>query len=341
MSKPSYDWLNKLPKVELHLHLEGTLEAELMFELAKKNKISLPYKSIDELKKVYQFHNLQDFLDIYYQGAEVLQTEQDFYDLTWAYLQKCHEQNVIHVEPFFDPQTHTCRGISFETIVSGISRALNDGEKEFGISHRLIMCFLRHLSEEEALVTLAQAKPFSDLIYAVGLDSSEQGNPPEKFSRVFAKALELGYKTVAHAGEEGPTEYIWSAINELKVSRIDHGVRSVEDQKLITYLVNNKMPLTVCPLSNTKLCVFKDMSQHNILQMLSLGLNVGVNSDDPAYFGGYMTENFNALVDALSMTKEQAIQLVNNSIAASFSTESRKSDMYKLLNDYSKNSVVA
>ena len=334
MSKPSYDWLNKLPKVELHLHLEGSLEPELMFFLAQRNGIELPYKSVEEISSAYQFNNLQDFLDIYYQGAEVLQKEQDFYDLTWAYLQKCHSQNVIHVEPFFDPQTHTCRGISFETVINGISHALEDGEKKLGISYQLIMCFLRHLSESDAIETLRSAEKFIDKIHGVGLDSSEKGNPPEKFTRVFAKAIKLGFKSVAHAGEEGPAEYIWGAIKELKVSRIDHGIRALDDPELVAYLVNEKMPLTVCPLSNTKLCVFNDMSEHTILQMLKLSLNVCVNSDDPAYFGGYMTENFNALAISLSMTKEQAVQLVENAISASFVPKSRKNEMHTLLDNY-------
>jgi len=334
MLKPSYDWLNKLPKVELHLHLEGSLEPELMFFLAQRNGIELPYKSVEEIRSAYQFNNLQDFLDIYYQGAEVLQKEQDYYDLTWAYLQKCHSQNVIHVEPFFDPQTHTCRGISFETVINGISHALEDGEKKLGISYQLIMSFLRHLSESDAIETLRSAEKFIDKIHGVGLDSSEKDNPPEKFTRVFAKAIKLGFKSVAHAGEEGPAEYIWGAIKELKVSRIDHGIRALDDPELVAYLVNEKMPLTVCPLSNTKLCVFNDMSEHTILQMLKLSLNVCVNSDDPAYFGGYMTENFNALAISLSMTKEQAVQLVENAISASFAPKSRKNEMHTLLDNY-------
>jgi len=334
MSNPSYDWLNKLPKVELHLHLEGTLEPELMFNLAKRNNISLPYENINDVKKAYEFNHLQDFLDIYYQGAEVFQSEQDFYDLTWAYLIKCQQQNVQHVEPFFDPQTHTLRGIAFETVINGISHALEDGEKKLGISYQLIMCFLRHLSESDAIETLRSAEKFIDKIHGVGLDSSEKDNPPEKFTRVFAKAIKLGFKSVAHAGEEGPAEYIWGAIKELKVSRIDHGIRALDDPELVAYLVNEKMPLTVCPLSNTKLCVFNDMSEHTILQMLKLSLNVCVNSDDPAYFGGYMTENFNALAISLSMTKEQAVQLVENAISASFAPKSRKNEMHTLLDNY-------
>ncbi len=327
----SYDWLNALPKVELHLHLEGSLEPELMFELAQRNNIDLPFQTVDQVRKAYEFSKLQDFLDIYYQGANVLVVEQDFYDLVWAYLEKCHQQNVVHVEPFFDPQTHTDRGISFEVIINGITQALKDGELKWGISSELIMCFLRHDSEEAAFAVLAQAEPFLDQIVGVGLDSSERGHPPEKFSRVFAKARELGLLTVAHAGEEGPAEYIWTAINDLKVSRIDHGVRAIDDAKLMNHLVATKIPLTVCPLSNTKLCVFDDMSEHNILQMLEEGVCVTVNSDDPAYFGGYMTENFVALAQDLAMSKEQAKKLVRNSIEASFADAARKQKILALL----------
>ncbi|MDH3326375.1 MAG: adenosine deaminase [Gammaproteobacteria bacterium] len=331
MNTVSRDWLNKLHKVELHLHLEGSLEPELMFKLAQKNQITLPFESVEQVRQAYQFSNLQDFLDIYYQGANVLLEEDDFYDLTWAYLTKCHEQNVIHVEPFFDPQTHTDRGVPFGTVVKGISRALKDAESQLGISSKLIMCFLRHLSEDEAFKTLAQAEPFLDLIIGVGLDSSELGQPPQKFSRVFAKARELGLLTVAHAGEEGPAEYVWTAINDLKVSRVDHGVRSTDDPKLMKYLIETRMPLTVCPLSNTKLCVFDDMSQHNILAMLEQGVCVTVSSDDPAYFGGYMTENFVALAESLDMSKDQAISIVKNSIEASFASKERKQQMMELL----------
>jgi adenine deaminase len=332
MSTVTNEWLSKLPKIELHLHIEGSLEPELMFELAQRNNITLPFDSVDQVRSAYAFNNLQDFLDIYYQGANVLITEQDFYDLTWAYLKKCQQQNIIHVEPFFDAQTHTERGISFETVITGISRALKDAEKQLGISSQLIMCFLRHLSEDAAFETLTQAEPFIDEIIAVGLDSSEKGHPPEKFSRVFAKARELGLLTVAHAGEEGPAEYIWTAINDLKVSRIDHGVNSIDDADLMTHLVNTQMPLTVCPLSNTKLCVFKDMSQHNILVMLEKGVCVTVNSDDPAYFGGYINENFIALQESLNLTETQAIKLVENSINASFADKNRKTAMFDLLN---------
>jgi len=331
MSDLTYNWLNELVKVELHIHLEGSLEPELMFAMAQKNGITLPYKTVDEVRKAYAFSNLQDFLDIYYQAADVLLTEEDFYDLTWAYLEKCSQQNVKHVEPFFDPQTHTDRGVAFAVVVQGIFRALADGEAKLGITSRLIMCFLRHLSEQAAFETLKQAEPFVEKIVAVGLDSSEQGQPPEKFSRVFAKARELGLLTVAHAGEEGPAQYIWSAINDLKVSRVDHGVRAMEDEKLMRHLVDTNMALTVCPLSNTKLCVFESMSQHSILQMLERGVCVTVNSDDPAYFGGYMTENFMALAQSLDMTKAQAVKLVENSIQASFASKQRKLQLMQML----------
>ncbi|MCQ4310981.1 adenosine deaminase [Pseudomonas stutzeri] len=311
-----YDWLNALPKAELHLHLEGSLEPELLFKLAERNKIALPWADVDALRGAYAFGNLQEFLDLYYAGADVLRTEQDFYDLTWAYLQKCKEQNVVHTEPFFDPQTHTDRGIPFEVAMRGISGALADGRKLLGISSGLILSFLRHLPEEEAFKTLEQAMPFRDAFFAVGLDSSELGHPPSKFERVFAKARAEGFLAVAHAGEEGPPEYIWEALDLLKVSRIDHGVRAAEDPKLIARLIEEQMPLTVCPLSNTKLCVFDDMSQHNILQLLEQGVKVTVNSDDPAYFGGYVTENFMALHDGLGMTEDQARRLAQNSLDA-------------------------
>lgn len=311
-----YDWLNALPKAELHLHLEGSLEPELLFRLAERNKIALPWDNVDALRSAYNFGNLQEFLDLYYAGADVLRTEQDFYDLTWAYLQKCEEQNVVHTEPFYDPQTHTDRGIPFEVAMRGISGALADGRELLGISSGLVLSFLRHLPEEEAFKTLEQAMPFRDAFFAVGLDSSEMGHPPSKFERVFAKARAEGFLAVAHAGEEGPPEYIWEALDLLKVSRIDHGVRASEDPKLIERLIDEQIPLTVCPLSNTKLCVFDDMSQHNILQMLEQGVKVTVNSDDPAYFGGYVTENFMALHESLGMTEAQARRLAQNSLDA-------------------------
>lgn len=311
-----YDWLNALPKAELHLHLEGTLEPELLFRLARRNGVALPWPDMDALRAAYNYGNLQEFLDLYYRGADVLRTEQDFYDLTWAYLEKCKAQNVIHVEPFFDPQTHTDRGVPFEVVLRGIQGALKEGEKKLGIRHGLILSFLRHLSEEEAFKTLDQAMPFRDAFIAVGLDSSEVGHPPSKFQRVFDRARSEGFLTVAHAGEEGPPEYIWEALDLLKIERIDHGVRAIEDERLMQRIIDEQIPLTVCPLSNTKLCVFDHMREHNILDMLERGVKVTVNSDDPAYFGGYVTENFQALHEHLGMTQEQAQRLAQNSLDA-------------------------
>ena len=334
MSEISHKWLNGLPKIELHLHIEGTLEPELLFKLAKRNSIQLPFNSIDEVKKAYQFSNLQDFLDIYYQGAEVLLLKQDFYDLTWAYLLMCKQQNVIHVEPFFDPQTHTARGVPFETVVNGISEALADAKEKLGITSRLIMCFLRHLSEESAIETLKSSEQFTGVIYGVGLDSSEMGNPPEKFINVFSKANGMGYKLVAHAGEEGPASYIWNSLDVLNVQRIDHGIRAIDDPDLMLRLIESQMPLTICPLSNVKLRVFDTMASHTILDMLDLGLCVTVNSDDPSYFGGYMTENFLALYDSLELSRDQAIRLIKNSIDASFAEGSRKKELSNLLQRY-------
>ena len=334
MLEISHKWLNGLPKIELHLHIEGTLEPELLFKLAKRNSIQLPFNSVNEVKKAYQFSNLQDFLDIYYQGAEVLLHKQDFYDLTWAYLLMCKQQNVMHVEPFFDPQTHTVRGVAFKTIVSGISEALADGKGKLGITSRLIMCFLRHLSEESAIETLKSSEQFTDVIYGVGLDSAEMGNPPEKFINVFSKAKGMGYKLVAHAGEEGPASYIWSSLDVLNVQRIDHGIRAIDDPDLMLRLIESQMPLTICPLSNVKLRVFDNMASHTILDMLDLGVCVTVNSDDPSYFGGYMTENFLALYDSLELSRDQAIRLINNSIDASFAEDSRKKELSNLLQRY-------
>ena len=310
-----------IAKAELHLHLEGTLEPQLMFELAQRNNIHLPFANVEEIKAAYKFDDLQQFLDIYYQGADVLQTEQDFYDLTWAYLLRCKNDAVVHVEPCFDPQTHTQRGIAFSTVIKGITRALDDGKKKLGISSFLIMSFLRHLSEEAAFDTLEQALPFKADIIAVGLDSSELGHPPSKFTNVFDKARELGFLSVAHAGEEGPPEYIWQAINLLKVARIDHGVRAVEDDVLMKHIIANSIALTVCPLSNTALKVFSDMSEHNILDMLERGVKVTVNSDDPAYFGGYLAANYFALITSLPVRREHIKQLALNSIEASFLDE--------------------
>ncbi|MCG9788327.1 adenosine deaminase [Vibrio mediterranei] len=317
-------FIQDLPKVELHLHIEGSLEPELLFKLAQRNGISLPYASPEALRTAYDFEDLQSFLDIYYQGANALITEQDFYDLTWAYLERCKADNVIHTEIFFDPQTHTERGIAFETVIKGIHRALQDGETTLGMTSQIIMCFLRHLSEDSAIETLKQALPYKDLIVGVGLDSSEQGHPPEKFARVFKMAKEHGFLTVAHAGEEGPAQNIVDAIELLGVSRVDHGVRCVESDELVARLIETKMPLTVCPLSNIKLCVFNDMSQHNIVSLLRKGVAVTINSDDPAYFGGYMTDNFKAVSEAHEMTHQELAQLTINAINASFIDESTK-----------------
>ncbi|MCO4757748.1 MAG: adenosine deaminase [Oceanospirillaceae bacterium] len=328
------NFLNAMPKAELHLHIEGTLEPDLMFSLAERNGIRLPYASVEKLKAAYDFGNLQDFLDLYYQGADVLQTEQDFYDLTWAYIEHCRVQHVIHIEPFFDPQTHTDRGIPFATVINGITRALDDAKTQFGISSELIMCFLRHLSEAQAFDTLQQAEPHLDKIIGIGLDSSEQGHPPAKFERVFAKAKSMGLLLVAHAGEEGPAQNVIDALDMLHVDRIDHGVRASDDPQLIQRLAKEKIALTVCPLSNTRLKVFSDMSEHNILQMLDAGVKVTVNSDDPAYFGGYLTENFVALYRALDMTKEQALALSRNSFEYSFASPERKEEMLGLLEQY-------
>lgn len=317
-------FLLRLPKAELHLHIEGSLEPELMFELASRNGVALPYANVDEIRAAYEFTNLQSFLDIYYQSAAVLQTEQDFYDLTWAYLLKCQEQGVVHTEIFFDPQTHTERDIPIADVFSGISRALTDGAAQLGVSGGLILCFLRHLSEGAAFECLEQANPYLEQLIGVGLDSSELGHPPSKFERVFAEARALGLKAVAHAGEEGPPEYIHQALELLSVERIDHGVRCVEDPELVKKLIDTKMPLTVCPLSNVRLRVFDTMEDHNILTMLAQGLNVTVNADDPSFFGGYLLENYAALSKSLGMTRGQAAQLAANSIESSFVGASQK-----------------
>ena len=327
-------FIQKLPKAELHLHIEGTLEPEMMFELAQRNNINLPYESVSQVREAYKFNDLQSFLDIYYQGSEVLQQEQDFYDLTYAYLEKAASQNVRHVEIFFDPQSHTDRGISFETVYRGITRALEDGKIKLGISSHLILSFLRHLSADEAFATLEQALPYKDSIIAVGLDSAEQGNPPSKFQAVFDRALAEGFLTVAHAGEEGPPEYIWEAINLLEVSRIDHGVRSMEDPDLLDYLTDKQIPLTVCPLSNVKLKVFDSMAKHNLKQLLNLGICATVNSDDPAYFGGYITENYQAAHSALNLSKQELYQLAKNSFQASFLSLETKEELMTELEDY-------
>ncbi len=311
-------FLHELPKAELHLHIEGTLEPELMFLLSKRNGVPLPYLSVDAVRRAYVFQDLQSFLDIYYAGCNVLLKEQDFYDLTWAYLQRAALQNVRHAEIFFDAQTHTGRGVPFETVINGIHRALQDGQQRFGLSSRLILCFLRHLSADDAMATLEQALAFKDRITAVGLDSSEVGHPPEKFRAVFERALSEGWLTVAHAGEEGPPEYVWQALDLLSVQRIDHGVRSLEDKRLVERLADEQVPLTVCPLSNVKLQVFKSLDQHNLKAMLDRGLCATVNSDDPAYFGGYVEDNFSAVQSALKLSHDDLVQLAKNSFRASF-----------------------
>ncbi|NCC20831.1 MAG: adenosine deaminase [Alphaproteobacteria bacterium] len=325
---PDDEFIHALPKVELHLHIEGSLEPEQMFAFARRNKIDIPFESVQEVRAAYDFGNLQDFLDIYYQGMAVLQTEADFYDLTWAYLEKVAGQNVMHAEIFFDPQGHTARGVAFETVLDGITRALKDGEARHGVTSRLIMCFLRHLSEEDAFRTLEQALPYKDRISGVGLDSSEKGHPPSKFERVFARAREEGFKVVAHAGEEGPPEYVVEALDILKVDRLDHGNRSLEDSALTRRLVDDGMALTVCPLSNLKLCGVKDMGEHPLKRMLELGLRATINSDDPAYFGGYMNENMRAVVDAAGIDAQDLVALSRNAVDASFALAARKREMH-------------
>jgi adenosine deaminase len=328
------DFIYGLPKVELHLHIEGSLEPEHMFALARRNQVDIPFNSPEEVRESYQFNNLQSFLDIYYQAANVLIHEQDFFDLTWAYLLRCQQDNVVHTEIFFDPQTHTARNISFETVVNGIHRALEQAKTELNISSRLIMCFLRHLDEASALATLSQALPYKDKIIAVGLDSSELGHPPQKFSNVFKQALQEGFLTVAHAGEEGPAQNIHDALELLGSTRIDHGVRCVDDSALMARLIADKIPLTVCPLSNTKLKVFDNMKQHNVVDLLRQGLCVTLNSDDPAYFGGYMNDNFLAVANAHPMTKLEISQFTFNAIDASFISEEHKSRLRQLTQAY-------
>jgi len=310
--------IKDLPKAELHIHIEGSLEPEMMFDLAQRNGVSLPYADVASIRAAYQFDCLQDFLDLYYQGMSVLLTKQDFYDLTWAYLLRCRDDNVVHTEIFFDPQGHTGRDVAFETVFEGIWSALRDGEQQLGISSRVIMCFLRHLEQADAIATLEEAGPFLDRIAGVGLDSSEVGHPPAKFLDVFDRAGELGLKRVAHAGEEGPPEYVYEALDGLRVDRVDHGNRSLEDPALVGRLVELKMPLTVCPQSNLCLAVVRDMKDHTIRRMLAAGLKVTVNSDDPAYFGAYINDNFSALVDAVDLSVDEITKLVKNSFRASF-----------------------
>ena len=318
------DYIKKVPKAELHLHIEGTFEPELMFEIAQRNKVEIPYQSVEEVKKAYQFSCLQDFLDIYYAGASVLLYEKDFYDLTMAYFKHCAEENVVHTEIMFDPQTHTKRGISFGTVINGIQKAREDAQAKYGISSLLIMSYLRHLSEEEAFETLEQSLPYKHLIKAVGLDSSEKGNPPSKFQKVFEASVKEGYIPVAHAGEEGPAEYIWEALDLLKISRIDHGNNSLTDEVLLKKLVDEKIALTVCPLSNLELRVVDDLKDHPLKKMLNLGLKATVNSDDPAYFGGYMNANFLQTAEALDLTQEEIKTLAKNSFEYSLLSEEEK-----------------
>jgi len=310
-----------LPKAELHLHLEGSLEPELMFELARRNKVEIPFKSVEEVRAAYDFSNLQDFLDIYYQGAEVLRAEDDFFDLTTAYLHRVAKDKAKHVEVFFDPQTHTDRGIPFAIVMEGIVRALDQAREDLGITSKLIMCFLRHLSEETAIETLKTAEPYLERITAVGLDSSEIGHPPSKFKQVFEMARDRGLKCVAHAGEEGPPSYVWEALDLLKVDRIDHGNRALEDPSLVDRLVSEDITLTVCPLSNLKLKVVDEMAHHPLRRMLSMGLSATVNSDDPAYFGGYLNDNYKAVAQALTLKPDDIGQLARNSFSGSFLSE--------------------
>ena len=320
------NYIKKTPKSELHLHIEGTLEPEHMFELAKRNNVLIPYKNVEEVKYAYNFHNLDSFLDIYYQSSKVLINEQDFFDLTWAYILKCKKDNVVHTEIFFDPQSHIGRGIDFDTVINGIYKALKKAKDELNISSKIIMCFLRHLDEESGFKVLEKALKHKDKIFGVGLDSSELGNPPKKFEKLFKKASEQGFITVAHAGEEGPTEYIWDSINLLKVKRIDHGVQCLKDEKLVEELKKTQIPLTVCPLSNVKLCVFDKLENHNLKKMLKRGLKVMVNSDDPAYFGGYLNKNLTLVQSALNLSMEEVKTLIINSFESSFLDDVKKKE---------------
>lgn len=325
-----------LPKAELHLHIEGSLEPELMFELAQRNNVAIPFASVEEVRAAYAFSNLQDFLDIYYQGMGVLITEQDFFDLTAAYLARAHADAVRHVEIFFDPQGHTARGVAFETVVRGITRALDDTRERYGMTSKLIMCFLRHLSEADAEATLDEALPFLDRIDGVGLDSSENGHPPSKFERVFARARALGLNIVAHAGEEGPPEYVVEALDLLNVDRIDHGNRSLEDPALVARLAARGITLTVCPLSNLKLCVVGDMTAHPLKTMLDAGLHATVNSDDPSYFGGYINANYLAVADALDLSKADLVTLARNSFTGSFLDDAAKARHLAAIDSYDR-----
>ncbi len=325
-----------LPKAELHIHIEGSLEPELIFALAERNGVSLSYPSVAALRDAYAFTDLQSFLDIYYAGASVLLKEGDFFDMAWAYFEKAKADNVVHAELFFDPQTHTERGVDIGVVIRGLQGACQRAQKELGISSALILCFLRHLSEADAFATLEAAMPYRDAFIGVGLDSSEVGHPPSKFSRVFGKCRELGLHLVAHAGEEGPPAYVWEALNDLKVERIDHGVRCLEDEALVEQLARTRVPLTVCPLSNLKLCVVEDMKDHPLKRLLNAGLCATVNSDDPAYFGGYMNANFDACIQALDLNRSEVIQLARNSFEASFIDEGRRAALLASLDELAK-----
>jgi len=327
------DLLCAMPKTELHMHIEGSLEPELIFALAKRNDVRLRYPSVEALRAAYDFSDLQSFLDIYYAGASVLQQPQDFYDMAWAYFLRAKADNVVHAEIFFDPQTHTDRKVPMRTVITGLHRACVDAQTKLGISSALILCFLRHLSEDEAFETFEEAFPFRDKFIGVGLDSSERGHPPEKFERVFKRAAQLGFKLVAHAGEEGPPAYIWSALDVLHAQRIDHGVQAIHDEALMARLAKERIPLTVCPLSNQKLCVFPNLGDHNVGQMLERGLCVMLNSDDPAYFGGYLNENYLQTFDALKLNAGHAYQLASNSFEASFVSPDQKALWRQQLDD--------
>ena len=322
----------KTPKTELHLHIEGSLEPELMFKLSRRNKIEIPFKTVEEVKSAYNFSNLDSFLKIYYEGSKVLVTEEDFFDLTWEYILKCKQDNIVHTEIFFDPQSHLPRGVSFETVINGIDRALKKAEKNFNISSKIIMCFLRHLDENSCFEVLKQACNHRDKIIGVGLDSSEKGNPPTKFKRLFDLAIKEGFLTVAHAGEEGPPQYIWDSLNLLKIKRIDHGVQCLNDEELVNKLVKEQIPLTVCPLSNIKLCVFENLKNHNLKKMLKKGLRVMVNSDDPAYFGGYLNKNLIETSKALDLNINDIKTLILNSFKSSFLDDEKKNDWIKSIN---------
>lgn len=327
--------LCRMPKAELHIHIEGSLEPELIFDLATRNRVQLPYQTIQELRAAYRFTDLQSFLNIYYAGAGVLQREEDFFDMAWAYLKRAKTENIVHAEIFFDPQTHTTRGIPFETVINGLDRAIRRGREELGLSASLVLCFLRHLSEEDAFKALEEALPFRDKFIGVGLDSSERGNPPEKFARVFARCREMGLRLVAHAGEEGTAEYIRTALDVLKVERIDHGVHCLDDPQLVERLAQQRIPLTVCPLSNVKLFVFPSLSAHNIGKLLAAGIAATINSDDPAYFGGYLNRNYTATFEALpELGAKEAYQLASNSFQASFVDESSKEGWIRALDEF-------